>query len=132
MSSTGSNAEVRSLLDVLIPGDSNLWPHASTAVDLNLLDTLLAERRAFLDQHAQSVFRLSEEQREGYLRRLEIEAPNCFGSLLAAVYGAYYGSQAVQMALRSLSELSPKEKSPHVDPNLVARVRDDSRGLPRL
>lgn len=124
--------EVRSLLDVLIPGDDRRWPPASAAVDLDLLYDLLADHSQFATDLARGVFRMAMEQREDVLRDLEATDPLVFGRLLTAVYGAYYGSPAVQPGLRSLSELSPKERSSTVDPELVALVQRTSRGLRRL
>ena len=93
---------LRVLADTLLPGVANAWPSASAAgVDVALaadaathepLRVALDDIRAALGPDAA---RLDDAARVALLSQIELDAPEAFGTLVAACYLAYYTSPMV-------------------------------------
>ena len=124
---------LRTLLDVLVPGDG-AWPPASAALpDMDAwLATLSPTVSAWLHAHAPAVFAAGPDGRVALVAKLEHDTPELFGHVLAALYDAYYNTPAAHAEIVRLAEAGPREPSPHFDPSLVATVVATGAGRRRL
>ena len=133
MTRNSGAAALRTLLDVLVPGDA-AWPPASDALpDVDAwLGTVPADVSAWLRGRAADVFAASPEERATRVAALEQAEPGLFGRVLAAVYEAYYNSPAAHAEVVRLAEAGPTEPSPFFDPVLVDQVLATGAGRRRL
>jgi len=130
----GDVKALRTLADVILPGDGGRWPAASAAINdiARVLWEIPPEDAAWALRLARALGRCLPPERLTAARAAEAAEPQRFAGAVQAVYRVYYTSAPVLTVVAEIADAGPREPSATFDTSLVARQLATQAGQRRL